>query len=105
MQRIKQFLFILVLALACGTYSTNTYAQEVVVGVRPHMPHFDRGPAPSPRHVWIGEEWEPRDGTYAFVGGHWAMPPQPHMVWISGHWRETPHGSVWDRGHWMHKSH
>ena len=103
MQRIKQFLFILVLALACGTYSTNTYAQEVVVGVRPHMPHFDRGPAPSPRHVWIGEEWEPRGGAYVFVGGHWAEPPHPGWMWIPGHWKDTPRGSIWVAGHCRHR--
>ena len=103
MQRIKQLLFILVLALSFGAYSNNTYAQEVVVGVRPHIPHFERGPAPSPRHVWIGEEWEPRGGAYIFVGGHWAEPPHPGWRWIPGHWKDTPRGSFWVAGHWRHR--
>ncbi len=42
MQSIKKILFILFMALSCGVYSSNSYAQEVVVGVRPPIPHYER---------------------------------------------------------------
>ncbi len=103
MQIMKRLLFVLAAAVSCAAFTNYSYAQEVVVGVRPHVPHFERGRAPSPRHVWVGEEWEPRDGTYVFVGGHWSEPPQPHMAWIPGHWKDTPRGSVWIAGHWRHR--
>ncbi len=103
MQSIKRFLFILAVALSCGAYSNSSYAQEVVVGVRPVVPHYERVAAPSPRHVWIDEEWEARDGRYVFVGGHWAEPPHPGWIWIPGHWRDSPRGHVWISGHWRHR--
>ena len=103
MQSIKKILFILFIALSCGVYSSNSYAQEIVVGVRPPIPHYERIARPSPRHVWIDEEWEPRGGAYVFVGGHWAEPPQPGWIWIQGHWRETPRGQVWVRGRWRRR--
>ena len=97
MRSIKRFVFILVLALTSGAYGSNA---QIYVNVRPVVPHFVRPVAPSPRHVWIGEEWEPRGGAYVFVGGHWAEPPHGGMVWVSGHWRHTPHGDAWIAGHW-----
>jgi len=87
----------LAIALASGAFSSNA---QIVVSVRPPVPHYERVPAPSPRHVWIGEEWEPRGGAYVFVGGHWAEPPRPGVVWVPGHWRRRPGGEAWVPGHW-----
>ena len=83
--------------MGCGVYSSNA---QIFVNVRPDRPHYERTVAPSPRHVWIDEEWEPRGNTYAFVGGHWAEPPRANGVWVAGHWRHRPHGWVWISGHW-----
>ena len=100
MRTIKRCLFILAVALSCGAF--NSYAQ-IEVKVRPEVPRFERGAAPSPRHVWIGEEWEPRGGAYVFVGGHWSEPPHPGWAWIPGHWKRTPHGEMWMAGHWRRR--
>jgi WXXGXW repeat (2 copies) len=80
-------------------------AQEVIIRERPVRPRYERVVAPSPRHIWIEEEWEPRGATYVFVGGRWAEPPAPGMEWIPGHWAQRPRGEVWIRGHWRERRH
>ncbi len=74
---------------------------QIYVKVRPTHEIVVRPPQPSPAHVWIDEEWEPRGGQYAFVGGHWAAPPHPHWIWVPGHWRRHARdGEEWVPGHW-----
>jgi hypothetical protein len=80
-----------------------TASSQVYVTVRPPIPHYVRPVAPSPSHIWIDEEWEERGGQYAFVGGHWALPPHPGWFWAPGHWRHTPRGEQWFRGHWRRR--
>ncbi len=89
-----------ILSLLVMAFSFSASAQSIYVKVRPAVPVVVRPVAPSPRHVWITEEWEPRGGSYVFVGGRWAVPPHPGWVWIPGHWRRTRHGDIWIRGHW-----
>lgn len=100
MRNIRKSLLVLAIALFSGAFSSNA---QIEVTVRPPIPHYVRVAAPSPRHVWIDEEWEPRGGTYVFVGGHWALPPHPGMIWGPGHWRDTPHGHMWVSGHWRRR--
>ena len=97
MKSIKKMLFMLALLLTCAVYSSNA---QIVVDVRPPVPHYERVVAPSPRHVWIDEEWEPRGGSYVFVGGRWAEPPHPGWRWEAGHWGDRGHGHYWKPGHW-----
>lgn len=97
MKIIRKSLFALAIALTCFAFTGNA---QIVVRVRPERPHYERVAAPSPRHVWIDEEWEPRNGAYVFVGGHWAEPPHPRERWVPGHWKDTPGGYVWKPGHW-----
>ena len=97
MQNIKKALLMLAIALTTSAYCSNA---QIIVGVRPERPHVVRVEAPSPRHVWIDEEWEPRGGAYVFVGGHWAEPPRPRAAWVPGHWVQKPRGWVWKPGHW-----
>lgn len=94
---MKKAIVMLALIMSCGAYAAHA---QVYVTVRPERPHYERVVAPSPRHVWIEEDWEPRGGSYVFVGGHWAEPPRPHAVWVGGHWRRGPRGWMWARGHW-----
>ena len=101
MRNIKRSLFILAVAVSCGAQVSK--AQDIVVCVRPERPHYERVVAPSPRHIWIDEEWEARDGRYVFVGGHWSEPPDPGWMWVPGCWKESPRGSFWVRGRWRHR--
>lgn len=73
---------------------------QIYVSIRPTPPVIVRTAAPSPAHVWIGEEWEARGGAYVHTGGHWAVPPHPGWVWIPGHWVESRRGQRWYPGHW-----
>ncbi|NDC42794.1 MAG: hypothetical protein EBZ77_14800 [Chitinophagia bacterium] len=73
---------------------------QIVVAVRPVRPVYTRIAAPTPRHVWIEEEWVPSGGTYIFRGGRWMAPPRPGLVWVTGHWRHRRRGWVWIPGHW-----
>ena len=97
MKNLKKISLLVVLAVTLGINASNA---QIFVKIRPERPHYVKVVAPSPRHVWIDEEWEPRGGAYVFVGGHWAEPPRPRAVWIPGHWRTTPRGDVWVPGHW-----
>ena len=97
MKNAQKFLLMLLLAVGSLSYSASA---QVFVTVRPPVPHYVRVERPSPRHVWIDEEWEPRGSEYAFVGGHWAEPPRPRAVWIGGHWKHGPRGDYWKPGHW-----
>lgn len=93
----------LIIAGMMSLAASATFAQ-VIVRVRPERPHetvvVRRGPAPTPRHVWVDEDWVQRDGGYTWHGGYWAAPPRPGAVYIPGHWRDTHHGYVWIAGHW-----
>ncbi|HLX92015.1 MAG TPA: YXWGXW repeat-containing protein [Puia sp.] len=83
-------------------YSVHASAQ-IYVNVRPAPPVIVRSAPPTPDHVWIGEEWEARDGVYVHTGGHWAMPPHRGFIWIGGHWSRRRGGWYWIPGHWRHR--
>lgn len=59
-----------------------------------------RPTAPSPAHVWIAGTHTRRNGQWVWVGGHYALPPQPDVVWVSGHWVDHLHGYAWIPGAW-----
>lgn len=59
-----------------------------------------RPPPPSPRHVWVDEDWVPNGHTYVWHGGYWAAPPRPGSVWVAGRWEHRAHGYVWIKGYW-----
>ena len=101
MQNWKNLMFILVIIITCNTFSS--YAQEVIITTRPLAPRHERILAPSTRHIWIEEEWEPRGGKYVFVGGRWTEPPRQGLVWVAGHWVQRPRGEVWVPGHWRER--
>jgi len=97
MKNIKKFLFLLMVVIASGTFCASA---QVEVMARPVLPHYERTVAPSPRHVWIDEDWEPRGSGYAFIGGRWAEPPTPGGMWVPGHWKHRHGNWVWIPGHW-----
>lgn len=81
----------------------NSRAQQVVVRVpqrRPGVVVIRRPHRPSPRHVWVDDEWTPAGTRYVYHRGYWALPPHPGTVWIAGHWDRRGRGYVWIPGHW-----
>lgn len=92
---------ILIAMLVLGSVTTAADAQ-IIIKVRPAVPRVVRIAAPSPRHVWIDEDWAWRNNNYVYTGGYWAVPPSGYAVWIPGHWKETRRrGWVWKPGHWQ----
>lgn len=85
------------LIVAANSFSASA---QIYVSVRPVAPVIVRTAAPSPRHIWIGEEWTVRNGAYVHTGGYWALPPAPGQVWIPGHWIHDRRGEQWRPGHW-----
>ena len=80
----------------------SSQAQQIVVGPRLGRPVrvIEMPMRPSPRRLWISEEWVPGGGTYAYHAGYWAIPPRHGAVWAAGHWRHRHHGYVWVGGLW-----
>jgi len=99
---MKKFVKLMTLAGALSLFAVSeSKAQEIIVRERMRVPVVSARPVrPSPRHVWIAEEWTPSGGTYAFKGGYWAAPPYLGAKWAPGRWRHTPRGWVWRPGHW-----
>ncbi len=96
---MKKLLKFFVVAFIMSCIYVPAHAQ-LIIKVRPERPHYVRVAAPSPRHVWVDEEWEWRDGRYEWAGGRWVEPEHPGAVWVPGHWRQRPGGWIWIRGHW-----
>lgn len=100
MNRLSKLALALAFSLA---FALNSTAQvEFSVRVRPPAPVIVRPAPPSPRHVWVNEDWEWRDGRYIFVGGHWIAPERAGAIWRPGHWARRPSGWVWVPGHWAY---
>ncbi len=90
------------LALSIFGLSATAAEAQIYVHVRPVRPRVvvTRPVAPSPRHVWVDEDWVPAGRAYRWHGGYWAEPPRPAAVWVPGHWRHTRRGDYWIAGHW-----
>lgn len=96
MKNIQRFIVALIIAMSCVLTSNA----QLVIKVRPARPHYVRVAAPSPRHVWVDEDWTWQDGHYVWAGGRWVEPERPYARWVPGHWRHRPGGYIWIRGHW-----
>jgi len=99
MKQMKRFFLVLFVAM---TATVLTSSAQLIIKVRPERPHYVRVEAPSPRHVWVDEEWEWHDGGYVWAGGRWVEPERPGARWVPGRWRERPGGWIWVRGHWRY---
>jgi len=93
----NKFFTLLMAIMLIGVLSVKA---QFIVNIRPAIPRYERVVPPSPRHVWIEEEWENRGGAYVFIGGHWAEPPFARAMWVPGHWQQHPRGWFWKPGHW-----
>ena len=97
---MKKYLSKLALLSVIALAVSFTASAQIYVRVRPTVPVIVRPAPPSPAHVWIDEEWEPRGGSYVYAGGHWASPPHAGWAWIPGHWKRGGRGEWWVKGHW-----
>jgi hypothetical protein len=102
MKKISKILF-LFMAVSLFTVAKSNAQVNIglTIGARPVRPRgYEVRPfRPSPRHVWVAEEWTPNGGNYVYRPGYWALPPHPGAIWIAGHWRHH-RGYIWIAGHW-----
>jgi hypothetical protein len=83
------------------SFIVSAASAQIYVTVRPSRPVYVRTVAPSPRHIWIEEDWNGRDGRYEWSGGHWAEAPQPGYRYRQGYWRHSTRGDHWTPGRWQ----
>ena len=83
--------------MSCSIFSASA---QIYIKVRPPRPAYVRVAAPSPRHVWIDEDWHGNNGNYEWRGGRWEAPPQPGYRYSKGYWRHTSQGHRWHEGRW-----
>ena len=93
----KKFLIATGIAMAAGVFSASA---QLYVHVRPIRPVTVRVEAPSPRHVWIDEDWREDHGAYVPTGGRWEAPPHRGYRYTPGRWDHSPRGDRWRQGHW-----
>ena len=97
MKKILRILMTVMVLVA----ATSVNAQ-LVIKIRPVAPRIVRVAAPSPRHIWVDEDWRWENNRYVYNGGRWMEPPVGYARWVPGHWKETRRrGWVWKPGHWV----
>jgi hypothetical protein len=57
---------------------------------------------PSSRHIWIAGYWHWAGNHYAWVRGHWVLPPHEGAVWVAPHVEHRPGGNIFIAGFWRH---
>jgi len=97
MKKVQKLLFALAIVMSCGIFSASA---QIYVHVRPIGPVVVRTEAPSPRHVWVNEDWQERNGQYEWAGGRWAEPPHPGYRYQAGRWNHSKQGDKWQAGRW-----
>ena len=100
---MKKIIRVLMLASGISLFAAASSQAQIVVVERPHRPVAYvavRPERPSPRHVWVAEEWTPGGGAYVYHAGYWVVPPRPHAFWVAGRWRHSHRGYIWIAGHW-----
>ena len=97
MKKGQKLLLALGIIMSCGIFSASA---QIYVNVRPARQHYVQTPAPSPRHVWVKEDWRERDGKYEWNGGRWAEPPHEGEKYRGGRWHRSSKGQTWRQGAW-----
>ena len=100
---MKKYGRVLMLFTALTLFAAASSQAQIIVRARlgrPRTAVVVRPVRPTPRHVWVAEEWVPSGGTYVYKEGYWAEPPRARAVWVAGRWRHHHHGYVWVGGYW-----
>jgi len=89
--------------LGLGAMSANSAVVGVVIDEPPPPPRAEPVPVlPVTGYVWRPGYWGWQAGHYMWIPGTYIAPPQPHAVWVSGHWMPTGAGWVWEAGYWRY---
>jgi len=97
---MKKFILKIGMMVAIALSFSAAADAQIRVRVRPTFTITNRPERPSPRHVWVSDEWRWNNGNYEHVNGYWATPNRGRRGWVEGHWRHTRGGWTWVPGHW-----
>lgn len=91
---------IVISIIVAATFFINACA-PAYVATEPTYIEVQRPLAPTPTHVWIGNEWiyNNRTRMYVHKDGYWAA-PQRSRTYQQGHWNSTNRGHLWVSGRW-----
>jgi len=54
--------------------------------------------SPGPGYIWVPGHYTWAENRWVWIGGAWALPPQPNAYWVDGRW--TPDTRQWIEAHW-----
>ena len=57
-------------------------------------------PRPSPQNVWVAGYWTWQNNNYAWMAGHWEVPPTTSAVWVNPRWESESGAFRFYEGYW-----
>jgi hypothetical protein len=82
------------------TITTLISCAPSAVSVRPAAVVRVRPVAPSPRHIWVSDNYIYRHRAYRYRGGYWSVPRRGYHGYVDGYWRQNRRGYIWVPGYW-----
>jgi len=83
-----------------GSYDQQIVVQSPPLA--PTSAPYEQVPArPYPNAVWIAGHYTYNGSTYVWESGRWEVPPAGSTSWIPPAWQPTNGGYVYVRGHWQ----
>jgi len=67
----------------------------------PPRPSEVISPQPAPEAVWIQGYWAYTSRGYAWVPGHWEIPPPDRTHYVAAHWQREANRYVFISGYWQ----
>lgn len=98
--------------VAAGTVPARqqpTVANVIVPGAGNSYVVLNAPPAPQPEAVpprpsqdflWIPGYWTWQNNGYAWMAGHWEMPPAASAVWVNPRWEPEGNAFRFHEGYW-----
>lgn len=84
-----------------GVTETREYQVVQQVPQMPPPPATDMvTPSPAPNAVWIPGYWSYNGNSYAWVAGHWEIPPPNSHSYIAAHWENQGSGYFFVPAYW-----
>ena len=77
----------------------NSY---IVMNAPPEPQPEAMPPRPSPQNVWIPGYWTWQNNGYAWMAGHWEVPPATRAVWVNPHWVSEGNAYRFYEGYWKY---
>jgi hypothetical protein len=93
-----------VVAQPAQVVTTNGYpatvSSYVVMQAPPAPPPEAVTAQPGPNYLWIPGYWTWQNNRYAWMAGHWEVPPTSTSVWHNPHWEPEGTAFRFYEGYW-----